>query len=94
VKSFPNGWYGWCIDTRYLVDSWVMMPRAWERLERFMRWEYKRKYGRMPSEEELKRVKGELYTPEIMRGDMEGAGATIREIGSEGSCEGEVKADG
>ena len=51
------------------------MPRAWERLERFMRWEYKKKYGRMPSEEELKRVMSELYASEIMRRGMERAGA-------------------
>jgi hypothetical protein len=57
VKSLPNGWHGWCIDIRYLVDDWMVMPRAWERLERFMRWEYRKKYGRMPSEEELKRVR-------------------------------------
>ncbi len=62
------------------------MPSAWERLEKFMRWEYKRKYGRMPSEEELKRVMSELYASEIMRRDMEGAGATMGE--------GEVKVDG
>jgi hypothetical protein len=30
--------------------------RAWERLERFIKWEHKKKYGRMPSEEELKKV--------------------------------------
>jgi len=42
------------------------MSRAWWRLEKFMRWEYKRKYGRLPSEEELKSVKEELYTFEIM----------------------------
>jgi hypothetical protein len=90
VKSLPNGWYGWCIDIRYLVDGWVVMPRAWERLERFMKWEYKRKYGRMPSEEELKRVKGELYVSEMMRRSMERAGATIGEVGSEE----EVKVDG
>ena len=58
VKSLPNGWYGWCIDIKYLIDSWVVMPRAWERLERFTRWEYRRRYGRLPSEEELKKVKG------------------------------------
>jgi hypothetical protein len=45
VKSFPNGWYGWCIDIRYLLDGWIVMPRAWERLEKFMKWKYKRKYG-------------------------------------------------
>jgi hypothetical protein len=67
-----------------------MMPRAWERIERFMRWEYKRKYGRMPSEEELKRVKSELYASEIRRRDMERAGATIGGVGSEG----EVEVDG
>ena len=55
-----------------------------------MRWEYKRKYGRLPSEEELKSVKEELYTFEIMRRNMEKAGAMIRGIGSE---EG-VKANG
>ena len=60
--------------------------RAWERLERFMRWEDKKKYGRMPSEEELKRVMSELYASEIMRRDMERAGAMIGE--------GEVKVDG
>jgi len=64
----------------------MVTPRAWERLERFMRWEYKRKYGRMPSEEELKRVMSELYASEIMRRDMEGAGAVMGE--------GEVRVDG
>jgi hypothetical protein len=86
VKSLPNGWHGWCIDIRYLVNDWMVTPRAWERLERFMRWEYKRKYGRMPSEEELKRVMSELYASEIMRRDMERAGAMMGE--------GEVKVDG
>jgi hypothetical protein len=89
VKSLPNGWYGWCIDIRYLLDGWMMMPRAWDRLERFIRWEYKKRYGRMPSEEELRRVRDELYASEIMTRDMEGAGAM-----PEKSCEGEVKADG
>ena len=28
VKSLPNGWYGWCIDIRYLLDGWMVMPRA------------------------------------------------------------------
>jgi hypothetical protein len=59
-----------------------------------MRWEYKKRYGRMPSEEELKRIKSELYTSETMRRNMERAGATIGEIGSEWSCEGKVEADG
>jgi hypothetical protein len=90
VKSLPNGWYGWCIDIKYLVDSWVMMPSVWNRLERFMEWEYRRRYGRMPSEEELKRVKSELYVSEIIRSGMEGAGAMMG--GIEG--EGEVKVDG
>jgi hypothetical protein len=40
----------------------------------------------MPSEEELKRVMSELYASEIMRRDMERAGAMIGE--------GEVKVDG
>ena len=55
-----------------------------------MRWEYKKKYGRMPSEEELKRIKGEPYVSEMIRRGMERAGATIREVGSEG----EVEVDG
>ena len=71
VKSLPNGWYGWCIDIRYLLDGWMVMPRAWERLEKFMKWKYKRKYGRLPSGEELKKVKGELYVSEIMKRNME-----------------------
>jgi hypothetical protein len=79
-----NGWHGWCIDIRYLVDSWMVTLRAWERLERFMRWEYKKKYGRMPSEEELKRVMSELYASEIMRRGMERAGAAMPEA----SCRG------
>jgi hypothetical protein len=62
----------------------MVMPRAWERLEKFMRWEYKRKYGRLPSGEELKKVKGELYVSEMIRRSMERAGATIGGIGSEG----------
>jgi hypothetical protein len=61
----------------------MVMSRAWWRLEKFMRWEYKRKYGRLPSEEELKSVKEELYIFEIMRRNMEKAGAMIRGIGSE-----------
>ena len=60
------------------------MPRAWERLERFTRWEYKKKYGRLPSGEELKRVMSELYVSEIIRRDMKRAGATIGGMGSEG----------
>jgi len=40
------------------------MLRAWERLERFMRWEHEKKYGQLPSEEELKRVMSELYVSE------------------------------
>jgi hypothetical protein len=54
-----------------------------------MRWEYKKKYGRMPSEE-LKRVMSELYASKIMRRGMERAGATMPEA----SCKREVKADG
>ena len=61
------------------------MPKAWERLEKLMKWEYKKKYGRMPSEEELKRIKGEQYVSEMIRRSMERVGATIREVGSEGS---------
>jgi len=67
----------------------MVTPRAWDRLERFMRWEYKKKHGRMPSEEELKRVMSELYASEIMRRGMKRAGATMPEA----SCKG-VKADG
>ncbi len=37
------------------------MPRARERLEQFMRWEHRKKYGRMLSKEELKRVMSELF---------------------------------
>jgi hypothetical protein len=37
----------------------------------------------------VRRVRGELYVSEIMRRDMEGAGAM-----PERSCEGEVEADG
>jgi len=66
------------------------MPRAWERLEKPMRWEYRKKYGRMPSEEELKRIKGEPYVFEMIRRSMERAGATMPEA----SCKREVKADG
>jgi len=55
----------------------MVMARAWDRLEKFMRWEYKKKYGRMPSKEELKRVKSELYTFEIIRRNMGRAGAMI-----------------
>jgi len=44
VKSLPNGWHGWCIDIRYLVDSWLVTLRTWERLERFIKWEYEKKY--------------------------------------------------
>ncbi len=61
------------------------MPRAWKRLEKLMKWEYKRRYGRMPNEEELKRIKGEPYVFEMIRRSMERVGATIREVGSEGS---------
>jgi hypothetical protein len=67
----------------------MVMPRAWDRLERFMRWEHKKKYGRLPSGEELKRVMSELYVSEMIRRDMERAGAMIG-----GGSEGEVKADG
>jgi hypothetical protein len=70
------------------------MPSTWERLEKFMKWEYRKRYGRMPSEEELKRVMSELYVSEIIRRDMERAGATIGGMRSEGSCEGEVEVDG
>jgi hypothetical protein len=66
------------------------MPSAWERLEKLMKWEYKRRYGRMPNEEELKKVKSELYASETIRRNMERAGATIGGIESEG----EVKIDG
>jgi hypothetical protein len=37
-----------------------------------MKWEHK-KYGRLPSGEELKRVKGELYVSEMIRRDMKKA---------------------
>jgi hypothetical protein len=40
----------------------------------------------MPSEEELKRVMGELYVSEMVRRDMERAGAVMGE--------GEVRVDG
>ena len=50
-----------------------------------MKWEYKKKYGRMPSEEELKRIKGEPYVSEMIRRSMKRVGATIREVGSKGS---------
>ncbi len=40
---------------------------------------YKRKYGRMPSEEELKRIKGEPYVFEMIRRSMERAGAMMGE---------------
>jgi hypothetical protein len=55
----------------------MVMSRAWDRLEKFMKWECKRKYGRLPSEEELKRVKEELYTFEIIKRNMGRAGAMI-----------------
>ena len=42
-------------DIKYLINGWMVMPRVWERLERLMRWKYKRKYGRLPSGEEIKR---------------------------------------
>jgi hypothetical protein len=48
----------------------------------------------MPSEEELKRVKSELYASEIRRRNMERAGTMTREMRSEGSCEGETEVDG
>jgi hypothetical protein len=51
----------------------MVMPRAWDRLEKLMRWEYRKRYGRMPSEEELKRVKGELYVSEMIRKSMKRA---------------------
>ena len=66
------------------------MPRAWDRLERFMRWEHKKKYGQLPSEGELKKVKGELYASETMRRNMERAGATM----PGGVMQGGVKVDG
>jgi hypothetical protein len=87
VKSLPNEWYGWCIDTRYLIDSWLVTLRAWDRLEKLMRWEYKKKYGRMPSEEELKRVKSELYASEIIRRNMERAGGHGRKYMERGGGE-------
>ncbi|MCC6023505.1 MAG: hypothetical protein LZ166_00605 [Thaumarchaeota archaeon] len=37
-----------------------------------MKWEHK-KYGRLPSGEELKRVKGELYVSEMIRRNMKKA---------------------
>jgi hypothetical protein len=36
VKSLPNGWHGWCIDIKYLVDGRVVMPRAWGGFNEFM----------------------------------------------------------
>jgi hypothetical protein len=60
----------------------MVMPRAWDRLERFMRWEHEKKYGRLPSEKELKRVMSGLYVFEMMR-SMERAGATVGGIWSE-----------
>jgi hypothetical protein len=51
----------------------MVMPRAWDRLEKLMRWEYGKRYGRMPSGEELKRVKGELYVSEMIRKSMKRA---------------------
>ena len=89
VKSLPNGWHGWCIDIKYLINDWTVTLRAWEGLEKFIKWEHK-KYERLPSKEELKKVKSELYVSGMIRRDIEGAGATIGGVGSEG----EVKIDG
>ena len=57
---------------------YVLRRRACRRLERFMRWEYRRKYGWLPSGKELKKVKGELYISEMIRGNMERAGGHDR----------------
>jgi len=62
IKYFVVG--GVCEGDRRAMRcdmSWVMMPMAWERLKKLMKWEYKKRYGRLPSGEELKKVKSELY---------------------------------
>jgi hypothetical protein len=42
-----------------------------------MKWEHK-KYGRLPSKEELKKVKSKLYASEMIRRNMERAGTMIK----------------
>jgi len=53
------------IDIKYFIDGWMVMLRTWERLERFIRWEYRRRYGRLPSGERLKKVKSGYTCPRL-----------------------------
>jgi hypothetical protein len=46
----------------------MIMSKAWERLERLMRWEYKKRYGRMPSEG----AKEDYERAILLRDDEEG----------------------
>ena len=56
-----------------MYQLYVFRRRVCRRLGKFMKWEHK-KYGRLPSKEELKKVKGELYASEMIRRNMEIAG--------------------
>ena len=56
---------------------YVFRRRVCRRLGKFMKCEHK-KYGRLPSKEELKKVKSKLYASEMIRRNMERAGTMIK----------------
>jgi hypothetical protein len=60
-----------------MYQLYVFRRRVCRRLGKFMKWEHK-KYGRLPSKEELKKVKSKLYASEMIRRNMEIAGTMIK----------------
>jgi hypothetical protein len=60
-----------------MYQLYVFRRRVCRRLGKFMKCEHK-KYGRLPSKEELKKVKSKLYASEMIRRNMERAGTMIK----------------
>ena len=68
----------------------VIVPRARERLGRFMRWEYKEEVWEDAEQGGTQEGYERIYVSGIIRRDMERAGAMIEKDRGEG----EVKTDG
>jgi hypothetical protein len=51
----------------------MIMSKAWERLERLMRWSIRRGMGGCQARG-LRRIMNELYSSEMMKRDMKGPG--------------------
>jgi hypothetical protein len=65
------------MKTPICISYYVFRRRVCRRLGKFMKCEHK-KYGRLPSKEELKKVKSKLYASEMIRRNMERAGTMIK----------------